>query len=179
MSSSDAAATAAATAAVSAPLELIPLAESLHSLDHIAAQYRVDWPLSLVITEACMADYRCIFSFFLRVKRVAHELNDLWMRLQQTSSFIVRRPPPRRDMTAKPYNSASASASASGSVLLHNRRRRLFRGGSVAQWTHVRGVWWWRVRQLHLYRHEMQHLITVFQGYLITQVLPVDQKREV
>jgi hypothetical protein len=124
----------------------------IDALDHIVLDYAVQWPVSLIVSRAELGKYQRIHGFFMRVKRVTFELNALWITFQQhrlSSVALVRR------RTAKQRAALAAMDAADESRV---RARALL----VQQ-----------VRTLQLARREMQHLIDIVQGYLITQVLEI------
>jgi hypothetical protein len=57
------------------------------AFDFIQLEYRVDGPLTLVLTSAAMAQYQAIFRFLLRTKHAAFSLRDVWRDLQVRKSF--------------------------------------------------------------------------------------------
>jgi hypothetical protein len=52
------------------------------AFDFIQLEYRVDGPLTLMLTSAAMAQYQAIFRFLLRTKHAAFSLRDVWRDLQ-------------------------------------------------------------------------------------------------
>ncbi|KAL2610928.1 hypothetical protein R1flu_022620 [Riccia fluitans] len=54
----------------------------LDAFDFISLEYRVDWPLTLVLTNESLLLYNMLFSFLLRIKLAVHALGDIWRRLQ-------------------------------------------------------------------------------------------------
>ncbi|CAM6105936.1 unnamed protein product [Calypogeia fissa] len=54
----------------------------LDAFDFIALEYRVDWPLSLILTKQSFGLYNVVFTFLMRMKLTVHALGDIWQRLQ-------------------------------------------------------------------------------------------------
>ena len=54
------------------------LAHNIKATDGVQLSYQVEWPLSLIITEASLLKYRRIFGFLLRNKRVLYILRGIW-----------------------------------------------------------------------------------------------------
>merc|ERR1719494_1212090 len=52
------------------------------TLDFLELRYRVEWPVNIVITENCVLKYNKVFSFMLRIKRIAWALQDIWFHLK-------------------------------------------------------------------------------------------------
>ncbi|KAG9452098.1 hypothetical protein H6P81_005002 [Aristolochia fimbriata] len=50
----------------------------IHAFDFIALGYRVDWPISIVLTPDALKIYAEIFSFLTKVKLAVFSLNDVW-----------------------------------------------------------------------------------------------------
>nr|KAG5711382.1 hypothetical protein BaRGS_006079 [Batillaria attramentaria] len=59
------------------------------TLDCLDLQYKVSWPVNVVLTEACMASYGRVFTFMLQLKRVAWTLKDCWHKLKRDA--IVKK----------------------------------------------------------------------------------------
>ena len=54
----------------------------MHSFDFIGLGYRVDWPLSIVLTPSALQIYAEIFSFLVKVKLAVFSLTDVWRSLK-------------------------------------------------------------------------------------------------
>ncbi|KAF8396319.1 hypothetical protein HHK36_017934 [Tetracentron sinense] len=66
-------------------LDTMPLSISaigVHSFDFIALGYRVDWPVSIVLTPGALKIYAEIFSFLIQVKLAVFSLTDVWCSLK-------------------------------------------------------------------------------------------------
>jgi len=46
--------------------------------EHMQLTYQVAWPISLVVTESALAQYRTLFTFLLGIKRTTSVLRDIW-----------------------------------------------------------------------------------------------------
>ncbi|XP_028664767.2 gamma-tubulin complex component 6 isoform X2 [Erpetoichthys calabaricus] len=69
-------------------LRFMPDAFHPHAPDVLAClelQYKVDWPLNVVITESCMNKYNRIFSFLLQLKHMVWTLHDVWLHLRRAA----------------------------------------------------------------------------------------------
>ncbi|XP_068650902.1 uncharacterized protein [Aristolochia californica] len=53
-------------------------ASGIHAFDFIALGYRVDWPISIILTPDALKIYAEIFSFLTKVKLAVFSLNDVW-----------------------------------------------------------------------------------------------------
>ncbi|GAQ84287.1 hypothetical gamma-tubulin complex [Klebsormidium nitens] len=63
------------------------------AFDFIQLDYRVEWPLTLVLTSAAMAQYQAVFRFLLRAKHATFSLRDVWRDLQILSRRLAKRGP--------------------------------------------------------------------------------------
>lgn len=54
----------------------------VHSFDFLGLGYRVDWPLSIVLTPDALQIYAEIFSFLVKVKLAVFALTDAWRSLK-------------------------------------------------------------------------------------------------
>ncbi|KAM4882054.1 gamma-tubulin complex component 6 [Thomomys bottae] len=54
-------------------------------LSCLELRYKVDWPLNIVITEACLSKYGSIFSFLLQLKLMMWTLKDICFHLKRTA----------------------------------------------------------------------------------------------
>ncbi|KAL8055684.1 hypothetical protein ABFX02_04G071400 [Erythranthe guttata] len=50
----------------------------IHSFDFLGLGYRIDWPVSIVLTPAALKIYSKIFNFLIQVKLAVFSLNDAW-----------------------------------------------------------------------------------------------------
>ncbi|XP_072003154.1 gamma-tubulin complex component 6 [Engystomops pustulosus] len=55
------------------------------TLNSLELRYKVDWPLNIVITDACINKYNKIFSFLLQLKHMVWTLRDVWFHLKRTA----------------------------------------------------------------------------------------------
>ncbi|XP_065865805.1 uncharacterized protein [Euphorbia lathyris] len=60
----------------------------VHSFDFLGLGYRVDWPVSIVLTPSALKIYADIFSFLVQVKLAVFSLNDVWRSLKDVIHFI-------------------------------------------------------------------------------------------
>uniref|UniRef100_A0A2N9EPG6 Gamma-tubulin complex component n=1 Tax=Fagus sylvatica TaxID=28930 RepID=A0A2N9EPG6_FAGSY len=58
----------------------------VHSFDFIGLGYRVDWPLSIVLTPSALQIYAEIFSFLVKVKLAVFSLTDVWRFIEGMDS---------------------------------------------------------------------------------------------
>lgn len=54
----------------------------IHSFDFLGLGYRVDWPVSVILTPAALSIYSEIFSFLIQVKLAVFSLSDVWFSLK-------------------------------------------------------------------------------------------------
>lgn len=54
----------------------------VRSFDFLGLGYRVNWPLSIVLTPAALKIYADIFSFLIQVKLAIFSLTDVWCSLK-------------------------------------------------------------------------------------------------
>ena len=54
----------------------------VHSFDFIGLGYRVDWPISIVLTPKALRVYAEIFTFLIQVKLAVLSLADVWCSLK-------------------------------------------------------------------------------------------------
>ena len=54
----------------------------LHSFDFLGLGYRVDWPVSIVLTSGALRIYSDIFSFLIKLKLAIFSLTDVWRSLK-------------------------------------------------------------------------------------------------
>ncbi|OMO71121.1 Spc97/Spc98, partial [Corchorus capsularis] len=64
---------------------LMPLSTStigVHSFDFLGLGYRVDWPVSLILTPGALKIYADIFNFLIQLKLAVFSLTDVWCSLK-------------------------------------------------------------------------------------------------
>lgn len=54
----------------------------VHAFDYIALGYRVDWPVSIVLTPDALKTYAEIFSFLTQIRLAVFSLTDIWLLLK-------------------------------------------------------------------------------------------------
>ncbi|XP_075093249.1 uncharacterized protein LOC107803639 isoform X2 [Nicotiana tabacum] len=59
----------------------------IHSFDCLGLGYRVDWPLSIILSPGALKMYSDIFSFLIQVKLAAFSLSDIWRSLKDLSKL--------------------------------------------------------------------------------------------
>lgn len=57
----------------------------VHSFDFLGLGYRVDWPVSIILTPNALKIYSEIFSFLIQVKLAVFSLTDIWCLLKVCS----------------------------------------------------------------------------------------------
>uniref|UniRef100_A0A5B7BZ58 Gamma-tubulin complex component 6 n=1 Tax=Davidia involucrata TaxID=16924 RepID=A0A5B7BZ58_DAVIN len=70
---------------------VMPLSTSaigVHSFDFLGLGYRVDWPISIVLTPGALKIYSEIFSFLIQVKLAVFSLSDVWCSLKDLLLLI-------------------------------------------------------------------------------------------
>lgn len=55
----------------------------VHSFDFIGLGYRVDWPISIVLTPSALGVYAEIFTFLIQIKLAVLSLADVWCSLKE------------------------------------------------------------------------------------------------
>ena len=98
--------------------------ESIHALEFAHIQFEVAWPLNIVINARAIVAYNKVMHLFLRLRRSAWALADVWAALK-------------------------ADAPRAEAADLQ------------------------RFRAVQLYRHEMQHFVTVITEYFCHETLEV------
>lgn len=63
-------------------------ATGVHAFDFIALGYRVDWPVSIVLTPSALTIYADIFSFLIQVKLAVFSLTDVWCTVKDLVHWI-------------------------------------------------------------------------------------------
>ncbi|KAG8388874.1 hypothetical protein BUALT_Bualt02G0170400 [Buddleja alternifolia] len=56
--------------------------KGIHSFDFLGLGYRVDWPVSIILTPAALKIYSEIFNFLIKVKLAVFSLSDAWCSLK-------------------------------------------------------------------------------------------------
>ena len=163
--------------------------DKLHVLDHITLEYDVPWPVNVVITSKSLQAYNRIFSFFLRLRRITYEMRQLWkmFKAKRQRSFkavgikySLLSPSTKGSRRLRSRSSLHSSVSSLGAAdddeqsdygsshppQMHGRRQSIAEISHEDMITHEK-----RLRELELFRLEMQHLTNTLQGYLITEVL--------
>jgi gamma-tubulin complex component 6 len=54
----------------------------VRSFDFLRLGYRVDWPISIILTCDALTAYADVFSFLVQVKLAAYVLTDVWCSLK-------------------------------------------------------------------------------------------------
>ncbi|KAL8531079.1 hypothetical protein ACS0TY_007910 [Phlomoides rotata] len=54
----------------------------IHSFDYLGLGYRIDWPVSIILTPAALKIYSDIFNFLVQVKLAVFSLSDVWSSLK-------------------------------------------------------------------------------------------------
>ncbi|XP_037491523.1 uncharacterized protein LOC105629342 isoform X2 [Jatropha curcas] len=70
---------------------VMPLSTSaigVHSFDFLGLGYRVDWPVSIVLTPSALKIYADIFNFLIQVKLAVFSLTDIWCLLKNLTHLI-------------------------------------------------------------------------------------------
>ncbi|KAK4407532.1 Gamma-tubulin complex component 2 [Sesamum angolense] len=57
-------------------------AMGIHSFDFLGLGYRIDWPVSIILTPAALKIYSEIFNFLIQVKLAVFSLSDVWCSLK-------------------------------------------------------------------------------------------------
>ncbi|PIA54117.1 hypothetical protein AQUCO_00900589v1 [Aquilegia coerulea] len=60
----------------------------VHAFDFFALGYRVDWPVSIVLTPSALKIYADIFSFLIQVKLALFSLTDVWCSMKDLDHLI-------------------------------------------------------------------------------------------
>ncbi|KAJ0241640.1 Spc97 / Spc98 family of spindle pole body [Hirschfeldia incana] len=63
-------------------MHLPPSTIGVRSFDFLGLGYRVDWPISIIITSDALEAYADVFSFLVQVKLAAYALTDVWCSLK-------------------------------------------------------------------------------------------------
>lgn len=58
----------------------------VHSFDFLGLGYRVDWPISIILTPGALKIYADIFNFLIQLKLAVFSLTDVWcsLKVQET-----------------------------------------------------------------------------------------------
>lgn len=73
--------------------ETMPLSAStigVHSFNFLGLGYRVDWPISIVLTPSGLKIYAEIFSFLIHVKLAVFSLTEVWRSLKDMMHMVTR-----------------------------------------------------------------------------------------
>ncbi|KAG4198281.1 hypothetical protein ERO13_A05G076400v2 [Gossypium hirsutum] len=73
---------------------LLPLSTStigVHSFDFLGLGYRVDWPISIILTPAALKIYADIFNFLIQLKLAVFSLTDVWCSLKDIVHLICQK----------------------------------------------------------------------------------------
>ncbi|KAF5735464.1 hypothetical protein HS088_TW15G00970 [Tripterygium wilfordii] len=70
-------------------MSLAASAIGVHSFDFLGLGYRVDWPVSIVLTPGALKIYADIFSFLIQVKLAVFSLSDVWCCLKEDLRHLI------------------------------------------------------------------------------------------
>ncbi|KAB2028136.1 hypothetical protein ES319_D05G078600v1 [Gossypium barbadense] len=73
---------------------LLPLSTStigVHSFDFLGLGYRVDWPISIILTPGALKIYADIFNFLIQLKLAVFSLTDVWCSLKDVVHLICQK----------------------------------------------------------------------------------------
>ncbi|KAK7269258.1 hypothetical protein RIF29_21979 [Crotalaria pallida] len=140
----------------------LPLSTSaigVRSFDFLGLGYRVDWPLSIVLTPAALKIYSDIFSFLIHVKLAIFSLTDVWCSLKN----LVHTP-------SKDLNSELQQREAGHLNILMKMRHQIMHFVSTLQQyveSQLSHVSWCRfLRSLQYKVKDMMDLESVHMEYL-------------
>jgi len=134
----------------------------------VQLQYRVQWPVSIVLSRHALATCSKMFSFFLRVKRVNLELAELWQLFVTTKRVVVSK---RKKADVAKRSREREAAELEGACLPAEAGQE---EGQTADTTlDQQQLLADQLRYLQLSRAKMLHVLDIINGYLITQVLNV------
>ena len=63
--------------------------QTLMFLNCLELKYKLSWPLNIIITEKCLANYNKVFEFLLQIKLVQSALNNVWHTLKRFGKFVI------------------------------------------------------------------------------------------
>ncbi|KHG23846.1 Gamma-tubulin complex component 6 [Gossypium arboreum] len=63
----------------------------VHSFDFLGLGYRVDWPISIILTPAALKIYADIFNFLIQLKLAVFSLTDVWCSLKDIVHLICQK----------------------------------------------------------------------------------------
>ncbi|KAK9170193.1 hypothetical protein Syun_002333 [Stephania yunnanensis] len=63
----------------------------VHAFDYIALGYRVEWPVSMILTASALKVYADIFSFLIQVRLAVISLTDVWRSLKNLLHLVDRK----------------------------------------------------------------------------------------
>ncbi|KAB1226888.1 Gamma-tubulin complex component 6 [Morella rubra] len=72
------------------PMPLSTSTLGVHAFNFLGLGYRVDWPLSIVLTPGALQIYAEIFSFLIQVKLAVFSLTDVWCSLKDLVQCVNR-----------------------------------------------------------------------------------------
>ena len=113
--------------------------QQLDGWDALYLEYKIEWPMGLLLTPGVMARYNTLFQFLMRLKRVQLKLEGAWQSLHSMST----------------HKGAAAVAAL-----------RAPGGTAVAQGDEAAAAAVARSRELQHVRHQMSHLVTNLQIYI-------------
>lgn len=73
---------------------MMPLSTStigVHSFDFLGLGYRVDWPVSIILTPGALKIYADIFNFLIQLKLAIFSLTDVWCSLKDVVHLISQK----------------------------------------------------------------------------------------
>ncbi|CAL1366335.1 unnamed protein product [Linum trigynum] len=69
---------------------MISSAVGVNALDFLGLGYRVEWPISIILTPRALKMYAQIFSFLMKVKLAASSLTGIWCSLKVVNQLISK-----------------------------------------------------------------------------------------
>ncbi|KAK9123015.1 hypothetical protein Sjap_012617 [Stephania japonica] len=63
----------------------------VHAFDYIALGYRVEWPVSMILSASALKVYADIFSFLIQVRLAVISLTDVWCSLKNLLHLVDRK----------------------------------------------------------------------------------------
>ncbi|XVF74370.1 hypothetical protein PTKIN_Ptkin13bG0105200 [Pterospermum kingtungense] len=63
----------------------------VHSFDFLGLGYRVDWPVSIILTPGALIIYADIFNFLIQLKLAIFSLTDVWCSLKDVAHLISQK----------------------------------------------------------------------------------------
>ena len=135
------------------PAAHVPLQQLLDSSDGedgwdiFALTYKVDAPISAVITPACMKRYMRIFNFLWQLKRVEYSLNATWCRHMTAAHVLEVSQSTPLVLVASPFLTVQPVLCVQAIPVLRGAFHRC-----------------------HLLRTEMVHLVSTLANYVMFEV---------